>query len=162
MGMTIDWPTATVVLVSHSHIRGVVGRGVVVAVAEVASVAVAVLDGGIVAEVVAVDVDVRDAVAVLDASTDEVTVAVLDGGMVGEGVADAVGVGVDVLEAVSVAEAVYDDVALGVEATGLREIWAMPLQPLQDAVLAPPTVVDVDAVPPVPDSAMMVSAVASE
>ena len=91
-----------------------------------------------------------------------VAVEVLDDVSVGEGVEDAVGVGVDVLEAVSVAEAVYDDVALGVEATGLREIWAMPLQPLQDAVLAPPTVVDVDAVPPVPDSAMMVSAVASE
>ena len=91
-----------------------------------------------------------------------VVVEVLDDVRVGEGVAEAVGVGVDVLEAVSVAEAVYDDVALGVEATGLREIWLIPLQPLQEAALAPPTVVDVDAVPPVPDSAMMVSAVASE
>ena len=123
-------------------------------------VAVAVDVTGAVLDAVAVDV--RDAVAVLDGISDGVAVEVLDEGRVGEGVADAVGVGVDVLEAVSVAEAVYDDVALGVEATGLREIWAMPLQPLQDAVLAPPTVVDVDAVPPVPDSAMMVSAVASE
>lgn len=162
MGMTIDWPTATVVLVSPSHIRGEVGRAVVVAVAEAASVAVAVLDGGMVAEAVAVDVDMGDAVAVLDGIGDGVAVVVLDVVRVGEGVAEAVGVGVDVLEAVSVAEAVYDDVALGVEATGLREIWLIPLQPLQEAALAPPTVVDVDAVPPVPDSAMMVSAVASE
>ena len=160
MGITIDWPTATVVLVSPSHIRGEVGRAVVVAVAEAASVADAVLDGGMVADAVAVDV--RDAVAVLDGVSDGVTVEVLDDVSVGEGVEDAVGVGVDVLEAVRVADAVYDDVALGVEATGLREIWAIPLQPLQDAVLAPPTLVDVDAVPPVPDSAMMVSAVASE
>jgi hypothetical protein len=123
-------------------------------------VAVAVDVTGAVLDAVAVDV--RDAVAVLDGISDGVAVEVLDEGRVGEGVADAVGVGVDVLEAVSVAEAVYDDVALGVEATGLREIWAMPLHPLHDAVLAPPTVVEVDAKPVAPDSAMMVSAVASE
>ena len=112
----------------------------------------------------AAGVDVADAVAIeVDVAVrDGVAVEVLDEARVGEGVAEAVGVGVGVLEAVSVAEAVYDDVALGVEVTGLRAIWVMPLQPLQDAVLAPPTVVDVDAVPPVPDSAMMVSAVASE
>jgi len=129
-------------------------NAVAVAVGEGVAVAVDVAD--------AVAVDVRDAVAVLDGISDGVTVAVLDDVTVGDGVADAVGVGVGVFEAVRVADAVYDDVALGVEATGLREIWAIPLQPLQDAVLAPPTLVDVDAVPPVPDSAMMVSAVASE
>jgi len=91
-----------------------------------------------------------------------VAVEVLDEARVGEGVAEAVGVGVDVLEAVSVAEAVYDEVALGVEVTGLRAIWVMPLQLLHDAVFAAPTVVEVDAVPPDPDSAEIVRAVASE
>ena len=110
----------------------------------------------------AVAVDVRDAVAVLDGISDGVAVEVLDEVRVGEGVAEAVGVGVDVLEAVSVAEAVYDDVALGVEVTGLRAIWVMPLQLLHDAVFAAPTVVEVDAVPPDPDSAEIVRAVASE
>ena len=123
-------------------------------------VAVAVDVTGAVLDAVAVDV--RDAVAVLDGISDGVAVEVLDEARVGEGVAEAVGVGVDVLEAVSVAEAVYDEVALGVEVTGLRAIWVMPLQLLHDAVFAAPTVVEVDAVPPDPDSAEIVRAVASE